>query len=312
MTQTATEQQLQVLDGVLAGLMRRYQERVPDVESIQADMVSQGIISQPSDIENDHIAFRTMGVAQLGLKSFEKIFLACGYEARGDYHFAAKKLDARWYSPPAPREGQGPYPRIFVSELRVQDLSEEAQRIIHSYTDEVKSDPVDDLDLTSAAQIDEFLHRPLWRLPTWADYQRLQEESEYAAWVIYNRYYLNHFTISVHNLPQGYNTIEKFNQFLESKGYTLNTSGGKAKKSPDGNLIQSSTVAEMIEATFAGGEKHDISGSYVEFAERRVLPEFEHLSPNQVTREHRREGFETGNADKIFESTYSTQTAQRH
>ena len=35
----------------------------------------------------------------------------------------------------------------------------------------------------------------------------LAEESEYAAWVIYNRYYLNHFTVSVHNLEDGYNTI---------------------------------------------------------------------------------------------------------
>lgn len=300
------ENNLKTLEQVLTGLMRRYQERVPDVEKITGEMVKEGIIKRPEDIENDHIAFRTMGVPQLGIQSFEKIFLHYGYEKRDPYFFAAKKLDAFWYSPPSPQ-----YPRIFVSELRVHDLSEEAQRIIKSYTDEVKRDPVDELDLDDAKQVDAFLHKALWRLPTWEDYQRLGSESEYAAWVIYNRYYLNHFTVSVHNLPVGYDTIATFNDFLEKHGFKLNNSGGKIKKSPDGLLLQSSTVAEMIEAEFAGGERHSISGSYVEFAERLVLPQFQHLSKKEIQREHRREGFEAGNADKIFESTYSTQTHQR-
>jgi hypothetical protein len=64
----------------------------------------------------------------------------------------------------------------------------------------------------------------------------------------------------------------------------------------------------MIEAPFAGGEKHVIPGSYVEFAERRVLPQFAHLPEHQIERNHRREGFEAANADKIFESTYAAQT----
>jgi hypothetical protein len=50
-----------------------------------------------------------------------------------------------------------------------------------------------------------------------------------------------------------------------------------------------------------------IAGSYVEFAERRVLPEFAQLDPKLLKREHFREGFEAGNADKIFESTFSSQ-----
>jgi hypothetical protein len=140
------------------------------------------------------------------------------------------------------------------------------------------------------------------------DYETLAAESEYAAWVIYNRYYLNHFTISVQNLPAGYNTIADFNNFLEKEGFTLNNAGGKIKTSPDGLLLQSSTVAKMIPATFAGNEVHKIAGSYVEFAERKVLPQFADLSSDAITRAHRREGFEAGNADRIFESTYSSQT----
>ena len=294
---------MKTLDIVMNGLMSRYKARVPDVPKIINAMVAEGIIAQAEAIENDHVAFRTMGVPQLGIQSFEKIFQHLGYQKREPYVFKEKKLDAYWYAPPAPH-----YPRIFVSELRVGDLSEKAQQIIKSYTDEVTADPADVLDLNDGAAIDAFLHQPLWRTPRLEDYLTLLAESEYAAWVIYNRYYLNHFTISVHNLPTGYNTVADFNVFLEKLGVKLNDSGGKIKESPDGGLLQSSTVAQQIEATFAEGAKHVISGSYVEFAERRVLPQFQNLTPAQVKREHRREGFEAGNADKIFESTYTSQT----
>lgn len=301
-----TATRLTTLEGVLAGLMRRYQQRVPDVSKIIAAMVAAGLIRRPEEIENDHIAFRTMGVPLLGIRSLERIFLHYGYTRRDAYRFPAKKLDAFWYAPPRPD-----LPRIFISELRVAELSPEAQAIIGSYTSEVQRDPVDELDLDDAAQVDAFLHRALWRLPTWADYSRLAEESEYAAWVIYNRYYLNHFTVTIHNLPEGFNTIAAFNAFLERNGFKLNDAGGAIKVSPDGKLLQSSTVAELIEAEFAGGERHQIAGSYVEFAERRPLDEFAHLPASALRREHRREGFEAGNADKIFESTYSEQTAKR-
>src|SRR6266487_3485841 len=292
-----------VLDKVLAGLMTRYKNRMPDVAAIINAMIKENVINSDVEIENDHIAFRTIGVPFLGIKSLEKIFLHYGFEKKDHYYFPAKKLDAYWYASPSPE-----YPRIFISELRVNELSEKAQNIIHSYTNEVTADPVLKINLDDADAVDAFLHSGLWRVPTLEDYLALTKESEYAAWVIYNRYYLNHFTISVHNLKEGYNTIADFNAFLERNGFTLNDSGGKIKVSPDGNLLQSSTVAEMIEATFANGAKHRISGFYVEFAERKVLKQFENLTSSVIKREHRREGFEANNADKIFESTYSSQT----
>jgi len=295
-----------VLDKVLEGLMNRYKERVPDVSAIINAMIKESVIKDANEIENDHIAFRAMGVPFLGIQSLEKIFLHYGFKRMDHYFFPAKKLDAFWYTPPSPE-----YPRIFISELRVQDLSENAQHIIHSYTDEVTADPVDSINIDDANAVDNFLHSGLWQLPTLEDYLTLSKESEYAAWVIYNRYYLNHFTISVHNLKDGYNTIADFNAFLERNGFTLNDSGGKIKVSEDRSLLQSSTVAEMIEATFANGVKHRISGSYVEFAERKVLKQFENLSTSEIKRAHRREGFEANNADKIFESTYSSQTTKR-
>lgn len=298
------------LDIVLGGLMARYRAHVPDVGRILQRMVASGLIRAESEVENDHIAFRTLGFPRLGIASLEKVFLHYGYERRDKYDFPQKKVTAFWYSPPQPH-----YPRVFISELRVHELSGEARDIVLRYTRSVKADPVDGLDLDSGGDVVAFLHRPLWPTPTWKDYQRLQSESEFAAWVIYNRYYLNHFTISVHNLPEGYNTVPKFNEFLEANGFTLNDSGGKVKISLDGKLLQSSTVAAMVDAVFddgrGGEETHRIPGSYVEFAERRVLDRYAGLRKDEIRREHRRDGFEASSADRIFESTYTAQAGRR-
>lgn len=295
-----------ILDKILYQLFVPYMERVPDVKKVSDAMIKEGIISSVDEIVNDHVAFRTMGVNHLGIQSFEKIFLHHGYTKKDYYFFESKKLDAYWYAPPHPK-----YPRIFISELRVQDLSIDTQNIIKKYTDTVTSDPVDALNLDDPDAVGDFFHRPLWPLPTSKDYQQLLKESEYAAWVIYNRYYLNHYTISIHKLKDGYNHIESFNAFLEKIGIKLNDSGGKIKTSPDGLLKQSSTVAEMVNATFSDGKTLSISGSYVEFAERGILPEFKDLLEDQILPKHRREGFEAQNADKIFESTYTEQTGKK-
>ncbi|MEP2237131.1 MAG: DUF1338 domain-containing protein [Maribacter sp.] len=294
------------LDKVLTALFLPYKKSVTDVEKITKAMIGANMIASENEIVNDHIAFRTLGVPNLGIASFEKIFLHYGYTKMDSYHFAAKKLDAYWYAPPSPE-----YPRIFISELRVQDLSSQSQRIISEYTNPINTDPIDNIDLDDTKAVGDFFYKPLWKLPSLADFQQLSEESEYAAWVIYNRYYLNHYTISVHDLPSPYNSLEVFNEFLEGLGIVLNSSGGIIKTSKDGLLRQSSSVAEMVDATFAHNEKMKISGSYVEFAERSVLPEFESLDKNEIQREHRREGFEAANADKIFESTYLEQTLKK-
>ncbi|WP_372489950.1 2-oxoadipate dioxygenase/decarboxylase family protein [Chitinophaga sedimenti] len=90
---------MSTLDIVLEGLMSRYKTRVPDVAGVIDAMVKDHVISNGEEIENDHIAFRTMGVPQLGIQSLEKIFLHYGYTKRDYYLFSEKKLDAYWYAP---------------------------------------------------------------------------------------------------------------------------------------------------------------------------------------------------------------------
>jgi len=151
---------IQKLQIVMDALMDKYSDRVPDVKKIIQAMIAKGIISKADDIANDHIAFRTLGVPQLGIQSLEKIFLYYGYTKKEHLNFETKKLDAYWYAPPAPN-----FPRIFISELRVNELSEQAQAVIHSYTNEVEHDPINNLNLDDPIAVGDFLHQGLWRLP---------------------------------------------------------------------------------------------------------------------------------------------------
>lgn len=291
------------LDRLMTLLFEPYKRSVADVQKVSNALLDSTIIDSEDEIINDHIAFRTLGVPHLGIASLEKIFLHYGYKKRDYYFFEGKKLNAFWYAPPSPE-----YPRIFISELRVDDLSKNTSSLIKTYTDQVNSDPVAKLDLNDPEAVGAFFYESLWELPSIEDYRTLAADSEYAAWVIYNRYYLNHYTISVHELKEGYNTMELFNAFLIGIGIKLNNSGGIIKQSADGLLRQSSSVAKKMNATFKNGEKMEIPGSYVEFAERLPLPEFKHVTKSELSRNQRRDGFESANADKIFESTYASQT----
>ncbi|KAI7840585.1 hypothetical protein COHA_005736 [Chlorella ohadii] len=241
----------------------------------------------------DHFAFRTFGVEGLGIASAAQLFTDFGYTRRDAFEFPAKKLRAYWYAPPDPE-----LPRVFISELKVEELSSQAQAVIRKY-----AGGTDAALLGKYGVMSSLLGVQPWCTPSWEDFQTLAAESEYAAWVLVNGYALNHTTIAVHRLAGHAGGLEALNSLLQEQGFLFNTEGGLTKVSPDGLLLQSSTVADRVSFCFAGGETRLVPGAYIEFAERRVLPQFEHLKPEEVTEQHRRDGFETASADRIFEST---------
>ncbi|CAA6666220.1 unnamed protein product [Spirodela intermedia] len=250
----------------------------------------------------DHFAFRTFGVDGHGIDSMAKLFVDFGYTPRDELRFPAKKLRALWFAPPATKDTgiQGPLPRIFISELIVEEMSREIQETIRNYT-KTSGCGGDYAALASA------MGSLTWDRPFYSDYQRLLRESEYAAWTLVNGYALNHVTISTHRLKSNIREIDTLNQFIQENGYKLNSEGGTLKVSPDGLLRQSSTVADSTAFTFAEGVNETVPCSYIEFAERLLLPQFKNLPAEEAEERHRRDGFEVGNADKIFESTSNDQ-----
>ncbi|ONM06046.1 uncharacterized protein [Zea mays] len=244
-----------------------------------------------------------------GINSLSDFFTDFGYLPREELRFPAKKLRALWFSPPT-NDGYsgtgtyGPLPRIFISELLVDELTTQSQEIIHKY---IKTSGNGNNHAAIASTSGELT----WEKPIYSDFQILSRESEYAAWTLVNGYALNHATIATHRLESDIRSINKFNKFVEDNGFKLNSEGGILKVSPDGLLQQSSTVADSSLFTFADGITESIPRSYIEFAERLLLPQFKDLQDEEVKEYHRRDGFEVGNADKIFESTSKDQLTRR-
>ena len=240
----------------------------------QAKAVYEAFLEIGEQVVNDHIALRSYRWAGISMRPLIEYFERLGYKVVDEYHFKEKKLYAQHLE-------NGEHPKVFISELLVEQLSPKAQEIISSLVSQVPASFWHRDDLPWAG-------RP-WVL-SWADYETLAAESEYAAWVAVHGFRPNHFTVSVNHLKH-LNSISKVNEFLLSRGFKMNSSGGMIKGSPEVFLEQSSTMAERVAISFVDG-LHEVPACYYEFAKRYPMPN------GQIY-----QGFVEKSADKIFEST---------
>ncbi|WP_420582032.1 DUF1338 domain-containing protein [Reichenbachiella sp.] len=228
-------------------------------------------------ISNDHIAFRTFNHPSINVEQLAMSFLACGYVEKDEYTFEAKKLRAKHYEHPDANA-----PKIFISELLLEEFSEELQYIVLKKINEI---PLGLIETDSTI----YSGRP-WGTISHETYLKLREESEYAAWMYVYGFCANHFTINVNQLT-AIESLEEMNSFLKNNGFLMNVSGGEIKGSPDALLEQSSILADKKAIEFAEGS-FEIPSCYYEFARR-----YEDVSGSLFN------GFIAKSADKIFEST---------
>ncbi|RBW65564.1 DUF1338 domain-containing protein [Vibrionales bacterium C3R12] len=240
-----------------------------------ADKVHQ-LLREDAELINDHIALRTFNVAPLGIETLAKPFLALGYKECGDYLFESKKLVAKHYEHDDPNQ-----PKVFISELKVEECSEALQAIVAKLVEQVDAQQLKTQDfLYSGRQ---------WEL-SFEDYQTLAKESEYASWLAAHGYGANHFTVSVNQLND-FSEVQEVNDHLSSVGFVINGSGGEVKGSPEVLLEQSSTMADRVSVQFTESEQV-VPGGFYEFAKRYPMNDGQLYT-----------GFVAASADKIFEST---------
>ena len=110
------------VDTLFVRLWDKYVTITPSAHKIHALLVGE---ENGDDIVNDHVAFRTFNLDKPRLDKLAAHFLALGYEEKGQYDFEAKKLDAKHFEHPDDTK-----PKVFISELRVGELSQQAQDII--------------------------------------------------------------------------------------------------------------------------------------------------------------------------------------
>ncbi len=254
-------------------LWKSYVSITPQAPKIEALFRSRG-----DRVVNDHVALRTFDNELVGLDVLDKAFLEIGYEPISSYEFPEKKLFAYHYE-----HKDRVAPKVFISALRVNELSKHAAQAIEGLIGQV----------APAATVDPFFvasGRP-WDLD-FDTYKSLLEESEYAAWVAAFGFRANHFTVSVNELDS-ISALGDLNTLLKDNGYPLNSSGGEIKGGKDVFLAQSSTLASKVSVEFSD-QSAEIPSCYYEFAERFPGPDGSLF-----------QGFVAGSADRIFESTNS-------
>ena len=237
------------------------------------------LLQRSPGLINDHIALRTLKHSRFGIDRLAHDFLALGYEVSGHYHFEAKKLDAVHLEHSTDPQA----PKVFISELLLDECSDELQRMMQKNLIGKISDQMESSAVLAASG----RH---WGQPSYEVYQSLLDESEYAAWFYVFGFVPNHFTVKINSLEQ-FTEIQELNDFLETQGYALNAAGGKIKGTPKLFLEQSSTMADVVSVAFQEGQ-YEIPSVFYEFAKRYVMADGNEFS-----------AFIEGNADKIFEST---------
>jgi len=258
---------------LLDQLWKQYTAYTPSALKIQA------LLSTPGNaFVNDHIAFRTFNLPGVNIDAMAEVFEAYGYVAKGEYHFEEKKLYAKHYEHTTDTEA----PKIFISELLIEEFSPELQEVVKHCVAQV------------AANKDEEIHLPLagrlWSDISYETYEKLREESEYCAWLYAFGFCVNHFTVLVNGLTS-IDSLEEMKIFLKAHQFSMNVSGGEIKGTPEELLEQSSILADKHAVAF-NDDIRMIPSCYYEFARR-----YEDQNGNLYA------GFIAKSADKIFEST---------
>ena len=258
---------------IFDNLWNEYTERTPSAEKIKNLFEEKG-----NTIFNDHVAFRTFDDKRVNIEVLAKPFIAAGYVESGEYHFEKKKLYAKHFEHATDKNA----PRVFISQLLTEEFSFELQAAVKNMIDAIPTEELISGELVFKGR--------LWEQPSFDVYEKLQAETEYAAWLYVNGFCSNHFTVDVNKLDTLV-SLQEVNEFLKVNGFKMNVSGGEIKGTPEQLLEQSSVLADRIPVAFKEVTR-EITSCYYEFAFRHAMENGELYS-----------GFIAGSADKIFEST---------
>jgi len=254
----------------------QYQSEVPAAKDIYELFLDRG--EDITFLSHDHLALRTFNDPRVNIETMMQPFVAMGYTVSNmTYDFPAKKLFARHYEPP-----QEDMPKIFISELLLEQFSETLQSIIKNTLDQIPQAILNDSKTLAHSKTN-------WKL-NFEDYEILAAESEYASWLYAYGFRANHFAIRVNHLKT-FENCKEINDFLRTKNYKINEENGELKGGPEVLLEQSSIMAQYADVEFTDGI-HKIPSCYYEFTQR---------FPDKTGALY--PGFVAASADKIFEST---------
>lgn len=281
-------------------LWERYRRRVSYARTYEKVIQEHG-----ARFVNDHIAFRTIALQESGTGIFNhsRIFRALGYTPQACYEFADKHLSSVHLAHP-----NAQFPKLFISELKSWELSDQSRRIIRNTLNSRQAAISDDF-LAKLHRMPEsrggllktlirFFNTLPWDLPRKTDVIDLDKESQFGAWVLLNGHDVNHFTASVNS--HGVRSLDDIEKTVEA----LKKAGVPMKKEIEGArgsiLRQSSTESVALPFRVRGKKKIEElawSYAYFEIAERGFTVN------SKTGAQDRFEGFLGAQATHLFEMT---------
>jgi hypothetical protein len=272
----------EIAELLINGLWKQYIERVPYAKKYVGLVNERG-----GKVVIDHIAFRTFnahtGEQPEGIRAIRHILNFLEYKPVSKYSFPKKKLNAVHFEHPDEM-----FPKIFVSQLEVGELPGWAQQIINKTihnTSYLLSDKslellriVEEngiLPLEAAEYLVDdlvnYFRRP-WNIPLKDDLLKINDVSQYGAWVLLHGNSVNHFAASV-NCQE----VKEWPD-LEASCKALAIAGVPMKDdiegAPGSKLRQSATLAvkEEVKAKGETGfEKMIWTYAYLELVQRNYI-----------------------------------------
>lgn len=272
----------EITQSLFDSLWENYIERVP-----YAKTYSDLVLQKGGKVVNDHIAIRTFnthtGEQPEGIRAIKHILNYLDYEPVAKYNFTKKKLSAIHFEHP-----DALFPKIFVSQLEVALLPEWAQELIHSHVKDttylLSDKSIELLNIlkeqgtlpTEAAEflVGDLVHyfRRPWEIPKKSAVLKLNDVSQYAAWVLLHGNSVNHFTAFIN-----YQEVKEWPD-LAATCKALADAGVPMKETIEGKkgskLQQSSTQAVKEEVKVRGEngiEEMKWTYAYYELAERGYI-----------------------------------------
>ncbi len=287
-------------------LWEQFIERVPNAGKY-ADLV----LEKRGKVVIDHIAFRTFnahtGEQPEGIRAIKHILNFLGYVPVTKYKFPKNKLNSIHFEHP-----DQTLPKIFVSQLEVNDLPVWAQNIINDTVhntyyllsdrslellrilEENKVLPNEAADYL-VEDLVQYFRRP-WNIPLKGDVLKINDVSQFGAWVLIHGNAVNHFAVLINE-----QNIKEWPD-LETTYNALVAEGIPMKDTIEGEsgsiLRQTATLASKEEVDVKDEtifEKMVWTYAYIELTERN------YVDVDGVRKLF--SGFLTGQANHLFNLT---------
>jgi Domain of unknown function (DUF1338) len=288
-------------------LWRNYSTTNSHVKRIEASLRAKNIAAPPLD----HLAIIDLPGTHTGIPELRRIFSALDFVFQGNDYLPEKQNDFAWMTEINSHgtRAEKVLPQIVIADFRLDEMPANVRDIIFKYSSLAQPSPAAMIEKLaqqpneeSAAAILKIISNYLqgrdWPLPTVDEFKTVREFNELIAWVLVFGRKPNHFTYSIHLMPE-FKCLADFHAFVTNDaGLALNSDGGIIKGSREMGIEQGSTAGTPEQIQLRDGTIELPSG-FVEFVWRFTD------KTNPVYWEDYFTGFIANHANRVIQSLYT-------